>query len=194
MAPHQRPRFILPTIVVAVFAVVGVTAAAASGRNTSPTIQSVAPDTIKDDPNPPPAPPEKAAAADAAVDLPRGGPPPDTHVHSDPGGEGSDDGVDWTNDPDVWVCVGPDDIGQARIVHLPSAELLKAMRRYVIEERVLDPTWTPTVEYEAAPPGCETIEGKPSLEDFYRDRTLLAVFHDDGSLKTEDELYGEAGS
>ena len=62
------------------------------------------------------------------------------------------------------------------------------MRTYVVEQRTADPAWMPVVEYDAAPAGCKPIEGKPSLEDFYRDRTVLAVLNDDGSIKSVAEL------
>ena len=96
--------------------------------------------------------------------------------------------VDWATDPNAWVCVGPNDVGHARIVEHPSLKILESMRTYVVEQRTADPAWMPVVEYDAAPAGCKPIEGKPSLEDFYRDRTVLAVLNDDGSIKSVAEL------
>ena len=118
--------------------------------------------------------------------FPRDGSAAEPHTgHGDPGG---DDRVDWATDPNAWVCVGPNDVGHARIVEHPSLKILESMRTYVVEQRTADPAWMPVVEYDAAPAGCKPIEGKPSLEDFYRDRTVLAVLNDDGSIKSVAEL------
>ena len=175
-------RRLAMTVAVLAMLAGGVTAAAAGGRG-GPEIKAVEPVPIVDDSNPPAVPPAKAVKD---PDLSRDGSAAEPHTgHGDPGG---DDRVDWATDPNAWVCVGPNDVGHARIVEHPSLKILESMRTYVVERRTADPAWMPVVEYDAAPAGCKPIEGKPSLEDFYRDRTVLAVLNDDGSIKSVAEL------
>lgn len=148
-----------------------------------------------DDPSPPPVPPEKAAAVAEAQDLPRGSTQPaEAHTHESGADSDTAGTIDWVNDPDVWVCVGPGDIGHARIIHGPSESMLLAMRDVVIRERAKDPSYMPTVEYPPAPEGCEPIEGKGTLEDFHLERSLAAVLNPDGSIKSEAELAAQAES
>ena len=186
-----RSRSAISVAVLTLLAV-GVGTAAAQTQGDGPQIVAVEPALIVDDPNPPPVPEAKAAAV-TNKDLPRdGSAAAEPHTgHDDPGGDEGDKRVDWANDPNVWVCTGPDDLGQAIFIDRPSLEILETLRARAVEQRELDPTWMPLVEYDAAPPGCEPIEGKPSLEDFYRDRTILAVLHDDGSIKNDAELAAQ---
>lgn len=182
-------RLALLGTVIAALAAVGVTAVAAGTQPSGPEIRAVNPTPVADDAEPPMAPAGKTGADDD-VDLPRDGTAPEPHS----GHDNPDDGastVDWATDPDAWVCTGPDDVGHARIIALPSLEILEAMRDYAVEQRAADPAWMPTVEYVAAPVGCEPVDGKPSLEDFYRRRTVLAVLDTDGSIKSVQELTNE---
>ena len=186
--------------VVAVLGLVGLGLAAvasAADHGPGPKFKAVEPIQFEneDDANPPPAPPNKAAAAKAARDLPRTGRATNPHDHLDADvGDPDSNGLDLANDPDIWSCTRPDGSGYGVIMHLPSVEVLKAMRQHVLDERETNPAWVPVIEYAAVPADCETIEGKPSFEEFYRARSIAAVFRDDGSIASVDELKKKAGS
>ena len=157
-----------------------------------PTVIEVQPPSTADDPTPPAAPPEKAAAAAEAQDMSRDSTLSETaHEHEDSEPSDASGNADWTNDPDAWVCVGPDDIGQIRIIRAPSESMLLAARDAVLAERAKDPSYMPTVEYAAAPDGCEPIDGKDTLEEFHLARSSAAVINPDGSVKSKTEIAAD---
>ena len=187
-----RKRSIRVLVIAAVVVAVGSVSVAMA--RPGPSMIAVEAPSTADDPIPPPAPPEKAAAAAEAQDLPRDSTAPaDEHTHDEDGEPPNGPSlVDWMNDPDVWVCIGPDDLGHSRIIHAPSESMLLAARDAVMAERAKDPGYMPTVEYAAAPEGCQPIDGKSTLEDFYRARSSAAVINADGSVKSEAEIAADA--
>ena len=182
---------VLVTLLLVVGVAYPVSVALAGGRPDT-TVRIVEPPSLEDDPTPPPAPPEKAAAAAAAQDLPRDSVAPEPHRHDDEVAAAGAPGLNVANDPDVWVCVTPDGLALMRMIHLPPPALLMAARDDVAAKRAKDPQYMPVLEYEAAPEGCQPLPGMPSLEDFHRARSPLAVLNADGTIKSAAQIWDEA--